>query len=72
MKARDIVLTVWALCDGDWQRTFDYIRNKRPMSEELIEETLAGLDKDDYITIVDEDYPENLKKVSKPPFVIAR
>lgn len=72
MKARDIVLTIWALCDGDWQRTFDYIRHKRPMSEELIAETLADIDKDNYITIVDEDYPEALKKVDKPPFVIAR
>lgn len=72
MKARDIVLTIWALCEGDWQRTFDYIRYKRPMSEELIAETLADIDADDYITIVDEDYPEALKKVDKPPFVIAR
>lgn len=72
MNARDIVLTVWALCDGDWQRTFDYIRNKRPMSEELIAETLADVDVDNYITIVDKDYPEALKEVNKPPFVIAR
>lgn len=42
------------------------------MSEELIAETLADIDKDNYITIVDEDYPEALKEVDKPPFVIAR
>lgn len=42
------------------------------MSEELISKTFYEYDINDdlLVTIVDEDYPELLKKSKKPPFVI--
>lgn len=74
MKARDIVLTIWLKCGKDWQATYDYIKNKKPMSQELIDETLAGVDTDAYVTIIDRDYPIEYKKpgYNRPPFVIER
>lgn len=72
MKARDIIITIWALSGKDWDKTFDYIKQRKPMSEELISKTFYEYEINDdlLVTIVDEDYPELLKKSKKPPFVI--
>ena len=72
MKARDIIITIWALSGKDWDKTFECIKQRKPMSEELISKTFYEYDINDdlLVTIVDEDYPELLKKSKKPPFVI--
>ncbi len=70
MKAKDILLTIWFICDEDYDKSFAYLKERKPMSDELIAKTLANVDRDAYATIIDEGYPEDLKSASKPPLAI--
>ena len=72
MKARDVIITIWALSGKDCDKAFEYIKQRKPMSEELISKTFYEYDINDdlLVTIVDEDYPELLKNSKKPPLVI--
>lgn len=72
MRMRDVVLTIWIACGEDFDKALAWLKEKRPTSDELIERTLAGVDRDAYVTCLDEDYPEELKGESKPPLAVKR
>lgn len=69
MKARDILCYLAIRNNGDWDKIYKDVSNKTQVDDETIEETLATL-KCNYITLVDDEYPQQLKQVYKPPFVL--
>ena len=69
MKARDIVIALWIKCDGDWDKIYQMILKKEDID---VKEYLKDVDTTRYITILDEEYPKDLKMSYKPPFVLER
>ena len=63
MQAREMLLQLVLLYEGDWDNVYRELVNK-DYPDTKIEY------KGDYITIMDEDYPETLKQSYKPPFVL--
>lgn len=68
-KARDFVLAFWFSTGEDWLKTYDAFRDKKPID---VDAALEGIDRGAYVTIVDADYPERCKSLSRPPFVLGR
>ncbi len=69
IKGRDIIVHLAIKYQGDWNRIYQAIKVKEPATALEIEASLAELTSD-VMTIIDEDYPEQLKKIYKPPFVL--
>jgi len=66
-QAREVILALSVKHNFDWDAIYNAILNKRDM------EDLDQINIDPYIdciTIIDEDYPDELKRIYKPPFVI--
>lgn len=70
---REMVLAVYAKGNGDWDKIYYIFKNKIQLSEDEIDRLLATLGNlNDYIAITDADYPEECKRMHKPPFAIRR
>ncbi len=68
MEKRKIIIAYAIKHSGDWSRIFNAIRTR----ETLEEEDFAKVDemKCSAITLVDEDYPAQLREIYKPPLVL--
>ena len=53
--------------DGNWDKIFEAIKNHVPFDEE---EYNKIKDNNKYVTILDESYPDSLKIINNPPFVL--
>ena len=61
LKSREIIASLVVRNKGNWNDIYQGLVNKQ-----FCEEKVEG----DYITILDEEYPDILKQVYKPPFVL--
>lgn len=68
MEPRNILLALSIQNNFDWEKTFLAIKNKEEVKDETWEEFDSY--QCDFITILDENYPERFKKLYQPPFVI--
>ena len=55
--------------NGDFQQIYDALQNKEPIDESLFKELKERI-KCSYVTLLDEDYPKQLKQINNPPFVL--
>lgn len=55
--------------DGDWHKLRDSIMEKKHPSEEEVDSVVSKI-KCKYITLLDSEYPEPLKKIYKPPLIL--
>lgn len=55
--------------EGDWDLIYKAISNKEKLIDEEVDEVIRNM-KCQAITLIDDDYPEILKRYHKPPFVI--
>ena len=69
LKGRDIIVYLAIKYQGDWNKIYDAIKRKELVDEPSVHETLAKQNSK-ILTIIDEEYPERLKKIYKPPFVL--
>lgn len=69
MKANQILLALALMHDGDWNDIFNCIQNKKIPSNDEMENAIKDFT-GNFITILDEEYPEGLKQAYKPPFVL--
>lgn len=67
-KAREILIALWEQYNGVWEEIYKAIIEKKYIDEDLT----PTVDTSKYITLLDEDYPIELKQSYKPPFVIER
>lgn len=69
MNPREVLLTMSYLKSGDWNQIYESIKNKERLKDEDIikakKETKAN-----FITVVDENYPECFKHLYNPPFLL--
>lgn len=68
MEGRNLLIALSVKHKGDWQTIYKDIVNRTYLSKEMVEEIL----KFDYtcLTLLDNEYPERVKKSYRPPFVI--
>ena len=67
--AREVLLAMSYLYSGDWQKIYEAISLRLMPSDEEIEQAKTHT-KCNYITLADPDYPEYIKQIYRPPFVI--
>ena len=71
IKGREILLALSIKFNGDWQQIYSAIQSKYELLSDEADTLIASLPSDlSYVTIIDNDYPENLKAAYKPPFVL--
>ncbi|MGP1414227.1 MAG: DNA-processing protein DprA [Bacillales bacterium] len=69
MEANEIVLYFSLKYQGDWEKIFTAIKNKEAIDDDSFNK-LVSSNKDNYITIIDDNYPNCFKNINKPPFVL--
>jgi DNA processing protein len=69
LKGKDILVYLTIKYQGDWNQIYQAIKNKELVDEVTVSETLNKCE-EKYVTIIDDNYPEKLKKIYKPPFVL--
>jgi DNA processing protein len=69
LKGRDIIIYLAMKYAGDWNAIYHAIKSKEMVDEAIVQETLSH-NQSSVVTIIDESYPEALKKIYKPPFVL--
>lgn len=69
MEMRDVLGYFAYKYNGDFNRIFEAIENKEPVNAEQIKALHKVIDYD-FFTIVDDNYPELLKRVENPPVVM--
>lgn len=68
---RDLLIYLSLTAKGDWSETYSMIKNAKIInaSPEDVKKTLSEI-KSNILTIFDPEYPEYLKKIYRPPFVL--
>ncbi len=69
IKARNLIAYLAVKYEQNWNDIYGAIKRKEDVNNEMIEGTLNSL-KGEYVTIIDANYPEELKHIFRPPFVI--
>lgn len=69
LKPREMVCYLAIKHNGDWNKIYEGIQIKTLPEESVMIEALKTL-KSNYITILDDEYPQQLRQVYKPPFVL--
>lgn len=71
MESQKILLALVIKNKGDWNKVYHALQAKEydDLGEEFVEETFNKYE-GKFITILDKEYPNNLKQTFKPPFVL--
>lgn len=69
VEARNILIYLSVKHKGDWDSIFKAIRENEDVDEDEVRKCTNSL-KCKAITILDKEYPVNLKEIYKPPFVL--
>lgn len=69
METRKPILYFALKYDGDWDGIYGAIANREEINDEEILKRVDSY-KGKFITILDEEYPERLKEVCKPPIIL--
>ena len=64
MKQHDLLVYLTI----NWDKIYNHIKNKVWLDKEDMRKTLAKVDLSDFVTLVDEDYPDKYKTLRKPYF----
>ena len=67
MESKTVILKLSAQYEGDWEKIYNDIKTGTLVDEKI---KVASKDEIRGVTILDEDYPESLKHINRPPFVI--
>ena len=66
---RKILLYLSIKYNGNWDLIFESLNQKKKLNHQEVEHTYKSC-KNNFVTILDNNYPEKLKKIDRPPFVI--
>lgn len=69
ITGRMIIAFLAVKYNNNWLNIYQAIKNKELVDQSTIAETLSSI-KGDYVCIIDKDYPDSLKKIPMPPFVV--
>lgn len=68
-KIRNLLLCLSLKFNGDTRKIYKFLEEKKPISDEEIENTIKDF-KGNFITFIDEEYPEVFKSAINPPAVL--
>lgn len=68
-SVRSQIIAIAIECCGDWNKIMRRIEKREIPDEEEVEKVMNNL-KCEVVTILDEEYPQALKQIRKPPFVL--
>lgn len=68
-KSTELLLALVVKYKGNWEKVYHSLQNKEFPDEEFVNQVAKEYE-GKYITILDTEYPENLKMSHKPPFVL--
>ena len=69
MNSREILLYYSLKYSGDWNSIFEASQSHAELDEEEAKKTIQSFN-GNFITFLDDEYPESLKRMVKPPFVL--
>ena len=69
MDSREILVYLSLKYDGDWDKIYSDISSKVEHDEEEVKKAVSKI-KSNYIILSDDEYPDSLKQMYKPPFVL--
>lgn len=69
ITGRDILLYLTVKYKSNWEEIMDAIHRRENIDQKELDQIKAEC-KYDFISLIDDDYPEFLKKISKPPFLL--
>jgi DNA processing protein len=69
ITGRMIVTFLAVKYENDWDSIYSAIKSKEYVDKSIIAKTLEKI-QGEYVCIIDSDYPDTLKKLFKPPFVV--
>lgn len=69
MRSRYILLYLAIKYKGDFESMLQAIKSKEPIDDKAIDNLIKEF-KTPFLTLLDEDYPEKLKQIYKPPIVL--
>ena len=69
MESREILLYLSQKNNGNWDQIYSDISSGIGFDEEQANALISNV-KSNYITIIDDEYPEELRQMYKPPFVL--
>ena len=69
MKSKEIMLYLAVKYKGNYDEMYNAIRSKLPLKEEDVERVSESIGCK-YVTILDQEYPQQLRTAIRPPFVL--
>ncbi len=66
---RDIIIYFTHKYFGDWERIYDAIEKQEEVDFDVVEDIKEEYE-GRYVTVLDEDYPKELKLTKRPPFML--
>lgn len=69
MSGRELLIYLSIKYEGDFERILKAIKAKEDATEEMVKKEVATI-KSNVITIIDKEYPEELKHINMPPLVL--
>ncbi len=66
---KEVLVYLSIIHKGNWDKIYKDILDKVPVDKDKVKEVTENLN-NQYVTIIDENYPECLKYIFKPPFVL--
>lgn len=71
MKSREVIIYLYLKANKDQKELWRLIKDKvKPTEEEVEFYKNSNIDLDNYITVLDENYPEEFKTLGNCPIVI--
>lgn len=69
MNSNEILLYLSLKYEGNWEKIYQAITEREEIDEKQACEVIKNVNSK-YITILSEEYPDNLKRIFRPPFVL--
>ena len=69
MKAREVLIYLSVKFQGDWDKIYEFISKRKKVDIDDAGPFVESMNIN-AVTILDEEYPQQLKRVEKPPFVL--
>lgn len=69
MKMRQILIYFYHKYNGNYRKMLEALKNKERVEENELNEMLKNVNEDDYVTIIDNDYPSECKELPCPLIV---
>ena len=74
LSSREVLIYFYLKDEGDWNKMYQDIigRADKNIDDEEIQQALSQVNTNDFITLLDKEYPKDLKRSYHPPMVMKK